>query len=101
MQNMQKGPEQTFDEDFMNDVITCLYFTLVSPADEIGRRILFWRCPSVRTDFVSALFLENYWLDFKETLCETLIKGDACHRPVPVQPFNSELWSLITYALSV
>jgi hypothetical protein len=51
---------------------------LLSPSDEIGRGILFWRCPSVRQKFVSALFLCNCKLDFNDTLWEPSIpRGDA------------------------
>jgi hypothetical protein len=44
----------------------------------IGRGVLFWRFPSVGPNFVSALVLCNYWLEFSKTLLEPSIpRGDA------------------------
>jgi hypothetical protein len=55
-----------------------------------------------RAIIVSMLLLCNYWLEFNETLLELSIpRGDVLICLVPVRHFNSQLWSLITYAIFI
>ena len=67
-----------------------VYLGLLSPAYEIGREILKWRCPSVRLSIRPSVlpsvrhlrFLSNYLVEFHETLnkYEPLYWNDA--RPI-------------------
>jgi hypothetical protein len=53
--------------------------------------------PSIRPNYLSALLLCNYWLEFNFMGIINITRKCAYHQHLPIRPLNSKLWPLISY----